>query len=135
MYKLVAKNIPLSYTRARELLLNSLTAIGLDSKHFCLHSLRSGGASAATSINISDRLIKAHGRWRTDVAKDVYIKDNLNKQLVVSSNLGFNVQSPLYFLLITQLNAFLFKFCPFVSTNQICYRSSGQGFQQYRVCM
>ena len=73
---------------ARELLLNSLTAIGLDSKHFFLHSLRSGGASAATSINISDRLIKSHGRWRTDVAKDVYIKDNLNKQLVVSSNLG-----------------------------------------------
>jgi len=83
VYKLVAKNISLSYTRARELLLNSLTAIGLDSKQFCLH-----GASAAASNNISDRLIKAHGRWRTDVTKDGYIKDNLNKQLVVSSNLG-----------------------------------------------
>jgi len=88
VYKLVAKNIPLSYTRARKLLLNSLTAIGTDSKQFCLHSLRSGGASAAASNNISDRLIKAHGRWRTDLAKDGYIKDNLNKQFVVSSNLG-----------------------------------------------
>jgi hypothetical protein len=88
VYKLVAKNISLSYTRARELLLNSLTAIGLDSNKICLHSLRSGGASAAASINNSDRLIKAHERWRTNIAKDGYIKDNLNKQLVVSSNLG-----------------------------------------------
>ena len=82
MYKLVAKNIPLSYTRARELLLNSLTAIGLDSKHFCLHSLRSGGASAATSINISDRLIKAHGRWRTDLLKMYILRTILISNLL-----------------------------------------------------
>ncbi|CAG2256303.1 unnamed protein product [Mytilus edulis] len=42
-YKLAEVNRPLSYTRARELLLSTLTAIGLDCKHFCLQSLRSGG--------------------------------------------------------------------------------------------
>ena len=37
----------LSYARARELVLAMLESIGLDRKQFGLHSLRSGGASAA----------------------------------------------------------------------------------------
>ncbi|XP_071139880.1 integrase/recombinase xerD homolog [Mytilus edulis] len=87
-YKLAEVNRPLSYTRARELLLGTLTAIGLDCKLFCLHSLRSGGATAAARNDVPDRLIKEHGRWRTDFAKDGYIKDSVKKQLTVSSNLG-----------------------------------------------
>ena len=69
-------------------MLNTLSAIGLNTKNFCLHSLRSGGATAAASNNVPDRLIKEHGRWRSDFAKDGYIKDIVNTQLKVSSNLG-----------------------------------------------
>jgi hypothetical protein len=36
----------LSYTTAREILLSALSSIGLEKSRFCLHSLRSGGATA-----------------------------------------------------------------------------------------
>jgi integrase len=87
-YRLCARNTPLSYTRAREIFLKSLSDIGLNCKDFCLHSLRSGGATAAANNGLSDRLIKAHGRWRSDVAKDGYIKDNFERQCIVSRKLG-----------------------------------------------
>lgn len=88
VYKLINVNRSLSYTRARELLINCLTVLGLDSSKFCLHSLRSGGTTAAAANNISDRLIKEHGRWKTDFSKDGYIQDTISNQLSVSANLG-----------------------------------------------
>ena len=48
MYKLRG-NAQLSYTRAREILLAGLKSIGLDQSKFGLHSLRSGGATAAAA--------------------------------------------------------------------------------------
>ncbi|CAG2192225.1 unnamed protein product [Mytilus edulis] len=81
-------NAKLSYTRAREIVKAALSFIGLDAKLFGLHSFRSGGASAAANNGISDRLFKAHGRWKTENAKDGYIADNLDKRLSVSRKLG-----------------------------------------------
>ena len=66
----------LSYTRMRELLLARLTSLGFDAKQFGLHSLRAGGASAAANAGVPDRLFKRHGRWRSETAKDGYIKDS-----------------------------------------------------------
>ncbi|XP_071123255.1 uncharacterized protein [Mytilus edulis] len=88
VYKLSKNNTSLSYTRAREILLKALEDIGLDKSKFGLHSLRSGGATSAANNGVSDRLLKAHGRWSSDQSKDGYIKDNLHRQLVVSLNLG-----------------------------------------------
>ncbi len=79
---------PLSYTRAREILLSSLQSIGLDSKKFGLHSLRSGGASAAAAAGVEDRLFKKHGRWKSDTAKDGYVKESLKDRLSVTNNIG-----------------------------------------------
>lgn len=87
VYKASNKSKPLSYTRAREIL-SSLKEIGLDSSKFALHSLRSGGVTAAANKNVSDRLLKIHGRWVTDKAKDGYIKDSIEQKLLVSMNLG-----------------------------------------------
>ena len=42
----------ISYTRARELVLQKLAALGLDPKRFGLHSLRSGGVSAAANASV-----------------------------------------------------------------------------------
>ena len=53
-YKL--RNGKLSYTTAREILLTALENLGLDKKYFGLHSLRSGGATAAAAAQIEDRL-------------------------------------------------------------------------------
>ena len=79
---------PISYTRARELLLNSLVELGFPKSSYGLHSLRSGGASAAANAGISDRLFKRHGRWKLDRAKDGYVKDNINSLLSVCRSLG-----------------------------------------------
>ena len=78
----------LSYTRCREILLSALEEVGLDSSKYALHSLRSGGASTAANNNVPDRLLKVHGRWSSDRAKDGYIKDSLQQKILVSLNLG-----------------------------------------------
>lgn len=91
-YALRKVNSPISYTRYREILLEGLNVIGLDSKLFGLHSLRSGGATVAASRDVKDRLFKRHGRWVTDIAKDSLeskVKDSLESRLSVTLNLGF----------------------------------------------
>ena len=82
------KNVPLSYTRAKELLLDVVTAVGLEREEFLLHSLRSGGALAVANAGVNDRLFKSHGRWRSESAKDGYIEDNIETLLTVSRMLG-----------------------------------------------
>ena len=61
--------------------------LGFRSRLFGFHSLRSGGATAAANAGINDRLFKRHGRWRSDKAKDGYVKDNLDLLLSVSKSL------------------------------------------------
>ena len=56
--------------------------------HYSLHSLRSGGASAAANNNVPDRLIGKHGRWKSNKSRNTYIKDSVSKRLVASSSLG-----------------------------------------------
>jgi integrase len=48
----------MSYTRCLELFKQALVSVGLDPKKFGLHSLRSGGASAAANVGVPDRLFK-----------------------------------------------------------------------------
>ncbi|XP_065922605.1 integrase/recombinase xerD homolog isoform X6 [Magallana gigas] len=79
---------PLSYSRARELLLNALESVGVDKSKFGLHSLRSGGATAAANAGVSDRLFKKHGRWRSDNAKDGYVHENVKSLMSVSQSLN-----------------------------------------------
>ena len=78
----------LSYSRCLEILKGALASVGLNPKKFGLHSLRSGGASAAANIGVPDRLFKKHGRWRSETAKDGYIQDSMKDRLSVSLNLG-----------------------------------------------
>ncbi|XP_072037006.1 integrase/recombinase xerD homolog [Amphiura filiformis] len=78
----------LSYSRCREILHFALKEIQVDPKRYGLHSLRSGGVSAAAALGVPDRLLKKHGRWKTDVSKDRYVKEELANQLQVSSSLG-----------------------------------------------
>ena len=60
----------------RELFLAKLKDLGVDSSKFGLHSLCASGASAAANAGVADRLFKRHGRWRTESAKDGYVKDS-----------------------------------------------------------
>ena len=74
---------PLSYSRAREIVLKAFETIGLPKNKFGLHSLRSGGATTAANAGIPDRLFKKHGRWRSEKAKDGYVKHSI-KSLKIS---------------------------------------------------
>ena len=78
----------LSYSRCLELFKKALGQIGVDSSKFGLHSLRSGGASAAAAVGVPDRLFKRHGRWKSDSSKDRYVKETFENKMLVSMNLG-----------------------------------------------
>ena len=84
---LIKKNKRLSYTRAKECIVKKLKMVAPDLK-LGTHSLRASGVTAAaSSAAISERCLKRHGRWKTDVAKDSYIKDSLDTRLSVAKNL------------------------------------------------
>jgi len=81
-------NKKMSYTNLRELFIEAIKPHVENVKKYCLHSLRSGGASAAANSGIRDRLFKRHGRWVSENAKDGYVKDNIEERLLVSQSLG-----------------------------------------------
>ena len=64
-------------------------AIGLDTKLYGLHSLRIGGAPVAANNNVPrDRVIKKHGRWKSEKTKDTYCREDFQQQLLVTLNIG-----------------------------------------------
>ena len=69
-------------------MLDKLESIGLDKHKFGVHSLRAGGATAAANAGVPDRLFKRHGRWKSETAKDGYVKDDLAEKLTVTKNIG-----------------------------------------------
>ena len=64
-----------------------ISSLGFDLKQFGLNSLRARGASAAANAGVPDRLFKRHGRWRSETAKDGYVKDSVPDLLSVSKSL------------------------------------------------
>ncbi|XP_060595759.1 uncharacterized protein LOC132749863 [Ruditapes philippinarum] len=85
---LINKNKKLSYTRTRECIKSKLRLIAPNS-NLGTHSLRASGASTvANASGVSERCLKRHGRWKTDSAKDGYIKDSLEKRMFVTQALN-----------------------------------------------
>ena len=78
----------LSHTRLRELLLDRLESLGYSKSDFGVHRLRSGGATAAAQAGVPDILFKRHGHWKSDSAKDGYVKDSVSSLLGVLQSLG-----------------------------------------------
>ena len=80
----------ITYPTARKTFLEHLEKVtGKDVKNYGLHSLRSGGATAASNNGVPARLIGKHGRWSANSnVKEKYIKDSKTKRLSVSKNLG-----------------------------------------------
>ena len=78
----------ISYSCLRDLFNKKLNSLGFAAAEFGLHSLRAGGATAAANAGVLDRLFKRHGRWRSETAKDGYVKDSVDRRLEISKNLG-----------------------------------------------
>ena len=64
-FHLREKDVHISYTTARENVLDALNKIGLNSKKFGLHSLRAGGATVAANLGVNDCLFQKHGRRKS----------------------------------------------------------------------
>ena len=77
----------MSYSRARECILKMLISVAPNC-NFGVHSLRSGGVTAAANNEVGDRCLKRHGRWKRDESKDGYIEDSIEKRLHVTKSLG-----------------------------------------------
>ena len=78
----------LSYTRTRETVLQAIKPLVPNIGKYGLHSLRSGGATAASNAHIPSTLISRHGRWKTNKAREAYIKPSPEVSLITSKNLG-----------------------------------------------
>ena len=77
----------LSYSRTRKVFLEHTKPL-FPGYNLGLHGLRAGGASMSSTNNTSDRLISKHGRWKSDRARDGYIRPSVAEQLKVTQNLG-----------------------------------------------
>ena len=88
-YSLSHGNVPITYGRAREELLFHLRLLGIETKPYGWHSFRRGGCTRAANKGISERLLKKHGRWVTDISKDKYIMEDLVSRISVTQNLLF----------------------------------------------
>ena len=60
-----------------------LVSIGVDPAPYGSHSCRRGGATHAAAKGVSERLIKRHGRWKSDCVR-LYITDTQFAKLSVS---------------------------------------------------
>ena len=67
---------PVTYSRANQLFKTE--------KLYGLHSLRFGGASAAAALGVPDRLFQRHGGWRSEKARNNYLKETLDSLLLVT---------------------------------------------------
>ncbi|XP_072021496.1 integrase/recombinase xerD homolog [Amphiura filiformis] len=85
---LIPSSSSLSYTRTREIVLNALSPLVPDITLYGLHSLRSGGASAACNAHVPSFLISKHGRWKTEKARNAYLKLDSSTTLLASKSLG-----------------------------------------------
>ena len=47
-----------------------------------------GGATKASNMEIHDRLLDNHGRWKDPRSKNLYIRDSKSKKLSVTKALG-----------------------------------------------
>ena len=81
----------ISYATCRDILRDTLSQLGYNPNDYGLHSLRSSGITSAvrnSSNSIPERLLKIHGRWKSDSAKDMYVEESLENRLQVTEYLG-----------------------------------------------
>ena len=76
------------YSTLRDSFIAAVKPHVTDVSKYGLHSLRLGGATRAANFGIPDRLFKRHGRWKSENAKDGYVKDSLENRIKVSASLG-----------------------------------------------
>ena len=85
---LIPSSHPLSYSRTREIILDAIKPFVPDISRYGLHSMRSGGASAAFNAHVPPFLISKHGRWSSEKARNKYLQTDSESKLFASKCLG-----------------------------------------------
>jgi integrase len=81
----VAQKCAISYSRVREILLDSLKLILPDISGYCTRSLKRGAATAAVnSGSVTSEQIDLHVGWKSVNSKRLYVEPNLHSRLAVS---------------------------------------------------
>ncbi|MEW8546456.1 MAG: tyrosine-type recombinase/integrase [Candidatus Thiodiazotropha sp.] len=86
---LLSQDKQLSYTRARECIIEKLKIVA-PNLNLGTHSLRASGATVvanADSDGLNERCLMRHGRWKSVISKNGYIDDSLEKRLNVTKKL------------------------------------------------
>jgi len=78
----------LSYKRALEWVRDALVRVDLNPKQYGLHSLRAGGATAAATLGLPDRLVQRQGGWRSERSMHRYFQESLPNLTLVSRTIG-----------------------------------------------
>ena len=82
------RNAKLSYSCCK----TTLKHLVYDPQESGLNSLRSGGPTAVISSTaskaFSERLLKLHGRWKTDEVEDMYVLEPEYNRLTVAKFVG-----------------------------------------------
>ena len=78
----ISKTKGISYSRIRETFYSYISEITTIPKNFGLHSLRSGGASAAVNNGLSGRRISKPDRSSADQTRGGYIKDSVDRNIL-----------------------------------------------------
>jgi len=74
-----------------------MSELSFKAKEFGIHSLRAGGATTTANVGVPDQLFKCHGLWRSENAKDGYIKNSVEKWPQVSKSLGLYLPKYTFF--------------------------------------
>ena len=77
---------PLSYSTMLDAVRGYLNEAHVLPDNFGLHSLRAGAASEAAANGVDNRILKKHGGWKSDTARDMYIADSTASRLSVTES-------------------------------------------------
>jgi len=67
LFRHAASRAPITVEQVRDMVKRLMTAVGCDAAFFGAHSLRIGGATAALAAGVDPSVIRAMGRWASDV--------------------------------------------------------------------
>lgn len=84
---------PLTYSHFSKFLAKVITALGVDSRHYSLHSFRRDGATFTFASKVPAELIKFQGDWRSDTYL-VYLEMSSNKKRQAVSSMATQFQQP-----------------------------------------
>ena len=87
MFRDVDSNQPLRTGSLRRLLQSLMLSVGEEPKHFGLHSLRIGGATALFAAGATPTVIRTMGRWSSDCYR-LYVRACYEQTLFWSSKCG-----------------------------------------------